>query len=228
MTAASWRCRTPGCQRNRSAAPWSLPFGDLKDEIDAIVAAVDDLGHHADIVAPHMPIGFDDAADVGLHRALQRATRLGFDHRPKLFVLDLLVAFKGDAIQHRSFGEVHDQSLALALDRDFVEQAGADQRFERGVARGLVKCPSGAAWKYERTVSASMRRLPATIDPRRVRLSDAGAEKTKPRATAIRPRLGAAGDRLSARAPWILTSRLLPLTGAIEMPARGKRMSEIR
>ena len=57
-----------------------LALRHLIDEVDAIVAAVDDLGHHADIVAPGMAVGFDDAADVGLHHgALQRAARLGLD-----------------------------------------------------------------------------------------------------------------------------------------------------
>ena len=44
--------------------------------------------------------------------------------RVKLLVLDLLVAFEGDAIEHRGFGEMHDQPLAGALDRHLVEQAG--------------------------------------------------------------------------------------------------------
>ncbi len=50
------------------------------DEIDPVVAAVDDLRLHADIVAPGVTVGFHDAADIGLHYGvLQRAAWLGFD-----------------------------------------------------------------------------------------------------------------------------------------------------
>ena len=38
------------------------------DEIDPVIAAVDNLRIDADIVAPGMPVSLDDAADVGLHR----------------------------------------------------------------------------------------------------------------------------------------------------------------
>ena len=59
-------------------------FGHVIDEIDAVVAAVDDFGHDADIVAPGMPVGFHDAADVGLHHgALQRAARPWTRRRPR-------------------------------------------------------------------------------------------------------------------------------------------------
>jgi hypothetical protein len=54
-----------------------LAFGDGEDEIDAIIAVIDDLRDNADIVAPDMPVGLHDAPDIGLHgRALQRAPRL--------------------------------------------------------------------------------------------------------------------------------------------------------
>ncbi len=106
------------------------------------------FGHDADIVAPDMPVGFDDAADVGLHRgALQRAARLGFDHGRKVLVLDLLVAFEGDAVEHRRFGQMHDQPFAGAIDRNLVEQAGCDQRLQRRIARGVVKPPVGRGVK---------------------------------------------------------------------------------
>ena len=85
-------------------------FGHLIDEIDAVVATVDDFRHDADIVAPDMAVGFHDAADVGLHHgALQRAARLGFDDGLEFLVLYLLVAFEGDAIEHWRLGQMHDQ-----------------------------------------------------------------------------------------------------------------------
>ena len=51
----------------------------LIDEVDAIFAAVDDLGYHADIVATGTPVGFHDAADVGLHDRRAAACRAASD-----------------------------------------------------------------------------------------------------------------------------------------------------
>ena len=114
------------------------------DEVDAVVAAVDDLGYDADIVAAGMAVGFQDAADIALHQgALQRAARLGFDRRRQVCVLDLLVALERDLVEHRRFGQMHDQSFANAVDRDLVEQIGRQQRLERGVARGFVEAAVG-------------------------------------------------------------------------------------
>ena len=125
-----------------------LALGHLKDEVDAVVAAVDDLRYHADIVAPFVPVGLHDTADIGLHcGALQRALRLGLDDRCKLLVLDLLVAFERDAAKHRGFMQMHDQPIAGALDRYIVEHAGRQQRFQRGIARGLVEPPVGGCMK---------------------------------------------------------------------------------
>ena len=88
-----------------------------------------------------MPVGFHDAADIGLHHgALQRTTRLGFNYRAKLFVLDLLVALESDAIEYRGFGEMHNQPLpGGTFDCHVLEHAGAQERFERCIARGLVE-----------------------------------------------------------------------------------------
>jgi hypothetical protein len=95
------------------------------DEIDPVFAAADDLRHDIDVVAPDMPVGFHDAADVGLHhRALQRAARLGFDDGCKFGVFYFLVVFERYAVEHGSFDEMHDQPLAGAVDRNLVEQTG--------------------------------------------------------------------------------------------------------
>ena len=77
-----------------------LALGDGEDEIDPVIAAVDDLRDDANIVAADAPIGFDDAVDVALHRrALQPAVRLGLDGGREIGVLDLLVAFEGDTVE---------------------------------------------------------------------------------------------------------------------------------
>ncbi len=112
------------------------------DEVDAVVAAIDDLRHHTDIVASGMAVGVHDAANVSLHHgALQRAARLGFDDGCQLFVLYFLVAFECDTVEHRSLGQMHDEPLAGALDRDLVEQTGCQQCFQRRIARGVVEPP---------------------------------------------------------------------------------------
>ena len=67
----------------------------------------------------------------------------GFDDRVEFLVLDLLVAFEGDAVEHRGFMQMHDQPLAGALDRDIVEQAGCQHRFQRRIARGFVEASVG-------------------------------------------------------------------------------------
>jgi len=55
----------------------------LRARVDAI-----NEWRHGDIVAPGMPVGFHDAAGIGLHRgALQRAARLGFDDGREILVL---------------------------------------------------------------------------------------------------------------------------------------------
>src|SRR5439155_9894659 len=75
---------------------------DHIDEIGAVVAVVDDLRHHADLVASDMPVSLDDAVDVRLYdSAPQRAARLGFNGRCKIGVLDFLVAFESDALYPR-------------------------------------------------------------------------------------------------------------------------------
>ena len=112
------------------------------DEIEPVVTAIDDLRHDADIVAPGMPIGFHDAADVGLHHgALQCAARLGLDDGRKVLVFYFLVALERDAVEHRGLGQTHNQPLAGAVDRNIVEQTGCQQRLERCIAGGVVEPP---------------------------------------------------------------------------------------
>ena len=145
MTAAS--CRLPNAVLPVKLICLTGSFGALghfKDEIDAVAAAVDDHGFHADVVAADMLVGLDDVVDVGLYGgALQAAARLGFDHRRQVAVLDPLVAFESDLVEHRRLVQMHDQFLAVALDRNRVEQMGRDQRLQCRVARGLVKAPVG-------------------------------------------------------------------------------------
>src|SRR5215813_5486843 len=96
---------------------------DSEDEIDAIVAAVDDFRRHADFVTADAAVGFDDTVDVGLHgRPLQRAASPGLYRCGKICVLDPVVALKDDAVEHSCFDYMHDPSVALALNCNVVEQ----------------------------------------------------------------------------------------------------------
>ena len=72
---------------------------------------------------------------------------LDFDGGGEVGVLDLLVAFECDAVEHGRFGQMHDKPLAGAFDGDLVEQARCDQRFQRRVARGVVETPVGRRMK---------------------------------------------------------------------------------
>ena len=120
-------------------------FGDREDQIDAVVRLLDDFGGDADVVAAGAAIDFGDAQRVGLHhRARQRAARLGLDFSRELLVLDLLVAFEGNAADHRVFDHGHDQPAAGLVDPDVLEQAGLDQRLQAVVDAALVEAAAGA------------------------------------------------------------------------------------
>jgi hypothetical protein len=121
---------------------------DGVDEVNPAVAAVDDLRIDADLGTAGTAVCLDDAADVGLHGgALQRSARLRLDSRGKVGILDLLVAFECDAVEHGRFGYMHHKPLADTLDGNLFEQARRNQRFQRRVARGVVEMPVGRCMK---------------------------------------------------------------------------------
>ena len=88
--------------------------------------------------------------------------------------------------------------------------------------------PSGAAWKYERTVSASMRRLPCTSmawlgSRAAARLATAGQEISPSAATSSAP---AAIDRRHRRPGamhCLITSRLSPFDGCDRIACAGRK-----
>ena len=91
-----------------------------------------------------MPVGFHDAAYVGLyHGALQRTARLGLDDGCKFLVLYFLVAFECDVVEHRRLGQMHDKPFTDAIDGNFVEQTCRQQRLECRIARGVIVSPVG-------------------------------------------------------------------------------------
>ena len=86
-------------------------FGDREDQVDAVVRLLDDFRGDANVIAARAPVDFGDPLGVRLHHgARQRPARLGLDFGRELVVLDLLVAFKGDAADDGIFD--HDRRPA--------------------------------------------------------------------------------------------------------------------
>ena len=117
-----------------AADPGHRALVDLEHEVDPVLVELDDLGLDLGRVAAVAAVELEDAADGVLH------ARAGVDHaRPELdlgletSVVEPLVALEGDAVDDRVLDHPDDQDVALALDRDVVEQAGGEQALERVV-----------------------------------------------------------------------------------------------
>ncbi len=109
----------------------------------------------------------------------------------------------------------------------------ASNAFSAASRAASSKRPFGEAWKYERTVPVSMRRLPSTEMTSRARPSDSAATadmEIGPNAAISRT--PAAINRRHRRIAILacpITPRLFPARPAPnEAPARGKRMSGLR
>ncbi len=88
------------------------PFGDLEDQVDAVLVQLDDLRLDRGGEAALALIKLDDPVNVGpnLGTGVDLA-RCELDLRRNLVVLDPLVAFKDDAVDHRVFAD-RDQQVA--------------------------------------------------------------------------------------------------------------------
>src|SRR5262245_15161184 len=118
---------------------------DGEDEVDAVVRLLDDFRRDAHIVAAASAVDFSNALRVRLHhRAREGAARLGLDFGRELVVLDLLVALKGDAADHRVFHHDDDDPAALGANTDVLEQAGLDQGLQAVVDLGLAEATARA------------------------------------------------------------------------------------
>jgi hypothetical protein len=119
-----------------------LAFGDSIDEVDPVIAAIDDLRRDANTFAAGPMIGFDDAIDIALHsRTRQSATRLGLDDGRQIGILDFLVAFEGNSIEHLGFHHVNDDVLTRALDPDVIELPRRGHLLQGFVKRGGIVAP---------------------------------------------------------------------------------------
>ena len=109
-----------------------VAFGDLEHQIDAVVRQFDEFRLDAHVEAAGAAVDFDNALDVGLYGRLgQRAARLGLHLGLELLVLGLLVAFKGNAVDHRVFDHGDNETVAGMIDADVGEQAGRVKRLQR-------------------------------------------------------------------------------------------------
>ena len=135
-------------------------FGDLEDQVDAVVRPVDDLGLDADVVAPVAAIDLDDALDVGLHeRTRERAARLRLDFGDQLLVLDALVALELDAADHRVLDHRDDEAAALPAVAHVGKQAGREQRLDALVGFQGIEPLTGA----DAEIGADRVRLDAAV-----------------------------------------------------------------
>ena len=106
-------------------------FGDLEDQIDAIVRQLDDLRLDLDVEAAAAVIDFDDALHVGLHgRPRQRPARLRLHFDLELVVLGFLIAFEGNTIDHRILDHGDHQPAARMVNAHVLEQAGGNERLK--------------------------------------------------------------------------------------------------
>jgi len=122
----------------------------------------------------HLGARVDDAGPKG---------HLGFE----ILVLEVLVALKGDAVDHRVLGDVDDQDVAARTDGDVGEQAGGEQALQGAVDALRVEGISLA----DQQVGAHRRRLDALRaldDDFRTTGPDCAAARPPGRATSAMPK----------------------------------------
>src|SRR5262249_38174638 len=106
-------------------------LGDFEDEVDAVAGELDDFGVNADVEAAAAAVEFDNARSVGLHDgARERAALFRLDFGLELFVLDLLVALEGDAVDDRIFDDGDGQPSALDRRTNLLEQTSGNKRLD--------------------------------------------------------------------------------------------------
>jgi hypothetical protein len=95
---------------------------DLEHQIDAVVRPIDDLGHHRNVETAVALINLENALHVGLDRgARQCTTVLGLDFLQQLLVLEPMIAFKGNLVDHRRLDHGDNQLAAGLVDADVLE-----------------------------------------------------------------------------------------------------------
>ena len=103
------------------------------------------FGLDANVEAAAAAVDLDQARGVRLHDgARERPALLRLDFGLELLVLDLLVAFEGDAIDDRVFDDGDGQPSALHGRANVLEQAGGIKRLHAFVDLEGVKLAAGS------------------------------------------------------------------------------------
>src|SRR5262249_34947577 len=128
--------------------PGICALGDFEDEIDAIVRKLDNFGFDVDVETAAAAVDFDDACGVGLHHGTgERAALLRLDFGLELFVLDLFVAFKRDAVDDRIFDDGNTRRPPLTERRNFWKWPVGIKRFTPSSIWKASSWPFGPGWK---------------------------------------------------------------------------------
>ncbi len=119
-------------------------LGDLKDNVDAVVVEIDDLGLDLSGIEALAPVDSLDALHVCLNaRASINGTRFELDLRGEYVVLDLPVSLKGNLADDRVLDHNHDDGGALPTDAHVLEKARGEQGLEGLVDLGGIVVVAG-------------------------------------------------------------------------------------
>ena len=136
------------------------PFVDLEHQVDPVLRQLDHLGLDGRREPAVAPVELEDAADRVLH------ARARIDHaRPQLqlglecLVVQAPVSLERDPVDDRVLDHRHDQPIALAAQRDVVEQTGCEQVLERAVELDRIERIA----HRDREIAADRRRLDPLI-----------------------------------------------------------------
>ena len=111
------------------------PFGDLEHDIDAVLAELHHLRLDGRGEAALALVQLDDPGDVGADLGTGEYLPRGeLDLLGDLVVLDALVAFEDDTVDHRIFGHRDDHVAVVVLDPRVGEQLGRGEILERLVS----------------------------------------------------------------------------------------------
>ena len=113
------------------------PLGNLEHEVDAVLAQLDRLRLDGGGEPALTLVEFDDAGDVRADlRTREDLARGKLDFGNDLVVLEALVTFQNDAVDHRVLDHVDHHVAIFVRDRIAFEKLGRCKILERLVSRG--------------------------------------------------------------------------------------------
>ena len=117
---------------------------DVEDHVDAVVGQPDDLRLDLRREAAVGGIVFEQLLAVVLrHVGREDGARTQRELVAQLLVGQGVVALEGDAVDDRILDDVHDERVALAAERDVLEEAGGVEGLEAAVEFGLIEGLAG-------------------------------------------------------------------------------------